>query len=146
MPTCYYFSLTFHQFLPIFITFYHYLSNFTIFCNILPTFTLFLPNFTNIYQLRLIFITFYQFRPTCMIFYELLLIFHYLLPTFVNFILFFISQKWFYFSSSSDIHQSHQLVGCHATGINSLHISFSNVLRCLNRLRQATSLCVFVRE
>ena len=140
MPTCYYFSLTFHQFLPIFITLYYYLSNFTIFRHILQTFTLFLPNFTNIYQRRLILITFYQFPPTFIIFYELLPNFHYLLPIFVNFILFFISQKGFYFFSSSDIQQSHQLVGCHATGINSLHMSFSNVLRCLNRLRQVTSL------
>ena len=42
-------------------------------------------------------------------------------------------------SSSSYMHHSHRLAGCHATGINSLLISFLLALWCLYLLHQATS-------
>ena len=42
-------------------------------------------------------------------------------------------------SSSSYMHHSHRLAGCHATGINSLLISFLLALCCLYLLHQATS-------
>ena len=51
--------------------------------------------------------------------------------TAINFILLFIHQKCFYFFlsfflfSSSDMHQSHYLVGCHSTGINFFLIFFT---------------------
>ena len=58
-------------------------------------------------------------------------------------ILLVINQKWFYFFSffsSFDLHQSHYLVGSHATGINILLISFLNAFPCLNLLWQARTL------
>ena len=45
-----------------------------------------------------------------------------------------------FFYSSSDMHQSHHLVGCQATGINSLLRSFLYALRCLSLLCQTKSL------
>ena len=38
-----------------------------------------------------------------------------------------------YLFSSSNMQQSQHLIGCYATGINSLITYFLNVLRCLNR-------------
>ena len=38
-----------------------------------------------------------------------------------------------YFLLSCNMQQSHHLIGCYATGINSLIIYFFNVLRCLDR-------------
>ena len=71
---------------------------------------------------------FYHFPPT--------------LTNFLSFMLFLINQKWFYFFyfSSSGMHQFHYLVVCQATGINSLLISFLHALCCLYLLQQAISL------
>ena len=41
---------------------------------------------------------------------------------------------------SSDMYQSHRLLGCHAAGIHSLPISFLHSLHCLSLLHQAKSL------
>ena len=50
---------------------------------------------------------------------------HFYLNNTRNFILLFINKKWFYFfPSSSGMHQSHHLVGCHVTDNNSFLISF----------------------
>ena len=46
----------------------------------------------------------------------------------------------FPFFSYSGKHQFHHLIGCHATGINSLRISFINTLSCLTLLCQAIKL------
>ena len=103
---------------------------------LLPFLTNFYTTFTNFYHLLPPFTNLYYLPPTYTYFH---LAFTNILLPFTNFILHFNKQKLFYFFfsfSSSDMHQSHHLVECHATGINSLLISF---FTCLSLLTLLTS-------
>ena len=88
---------------------------FTKFCNLLLLFNDFFTTIINVYH----------FLPPSTSFY-------YVPSTFANFYTTFHQSKTVLFLFlSSDMHQSHHLVGCHAIGIKPLLISFLYVLRCI---------------
>ena len=106
---------TFSQILPTFVIFYHFYATFTNSYH-------FLPQSFNFYDL-IPFITLSPFPS----FYPLLLTFTHccfssIKNVFISFLFFF---------KSCDMEQSHHLVGCHATGTNSMLIFLLQVLRCL---------------
>lgn len=123
----------------IFTKFCHLKQIFTYFYTTFATFCHFLPSSINFYYLPPIF---NNFLSPFTNFYHLLL----------NFILLFINQKWFFFFfSSSSMHQSHHLVKCLPTGINSLltsflHVSIAYIYYKPSNMKHETDYLFFVNE